>query len=385
LKITGKITLKRGLKNRGVFMNYRILVINPGSTSTKIALFNNEEPIFSVNIAHPAEELAKFPKIIDQYEFRKEIILKELESRGEKVETLSAVVGRGGLLRPIPSGTYKVTEKMLEDLRAGVNGEHASNLGALIADAIARPLNIPAFIVDPVVVDEMDPVAKVTGLPFIKRKSILHALNQKRIARIAARDLGKKYEEANLIVVHLGGGISVGAHRKGRIVDVNNALNGDGPIAPERAGSLPAWQLVELCFSGQYTKDEIKKLLAGKGGVIAYLGTNDMRVAEEMVNKGDKKARFIMEAMAYTVAKWIGMMAAALEGEVDAIVLTGGLAYYKDFVSWVEKRVKFIAPIMVYPGGDEMRALAEGALRVLRGEEVAKIYENEIIEDKELF
>jgi len=366
-------------------MNYRILVINPGSTSTKIALFNNEEPIFSVNIAHPAEELAKFPKIIDQYEFRKEIILKELESRGEKVETLSAVVGRGGLLRPIPSGTYKVTEKMLEDLRAGVNGEHASNLGALIADAIARPLNIPAFIVDPVVVDEMDPIAKVTGLPFIRRKSILHALNQKRIARIAARDLGKKYEEANLIVVHLGGGISVGAHRKGRIVDVNNALNGDGPIAPERAGSLPAWQLVELCFSGQYTKDEIKKLLAGKGGVIAYLGTNDMRVAEEMVNNGDKKARFIMEAMAYTVAKWIGMMAAALEGEVDAIVLTGGLAFYKDFVSWVEKRVKFIAPIMVYPGGDEMRALAEGALRVLRGEEVAKIYENEIIEDKELF
>ena len=366
-------------------MNYRILVINPGSTSTKIALFNNEEPIFSVNISHPAEELAKFSKIIEQYDFRKEIILKELEKRGEKVELLSAVVARGGLLRPIPSGTYVVTEKMLEDLRAGINGEHASNLGALIADAIARPLGIPAYIVDPVVVDEMEPIAKVTGLPFIKRKSILHALNQKRIARIAAKDLGKKYEEANLIVVHLGGGISVGAHKKGKIVDVNNALNGDGPIAPERAGSLPAWQLVELCFSGQYTKDEIKKLLAGKGGVIAYLGTNDMRVAEEMVNKGDKKARFIMEAMAYTVAKWIGMMAAVLEGNVDAIVLTGGLAYYKDFVSWVERRVKFIAPVVVYPGGDEMRALAEGALRVLRGEEVAKIYENEIIEDKEIF
>uniref|UniRef100_A0A7V4E4J9 Probable butyrate kinase n=2 Tax=candidate division WOR-3 bacterium TaxID=2052148 RepID=A0A7V4E4J9_UNCW3 len=366
-------------------MNYRILVINPGSTSTKIALFNNEEPIFSVNISHPAEELAKFSKIIEQYDFRKEIILKELEKRGEKVELLSAVVARGGLLRPIPSGTYVVTEKMLEDLRAGINGEHASNLGALIADAIARPLGIPAYIVDPVVVDEMEPIAKVTGLPFIRRKSILHALNQKRIARIAAKDLGKKYEEANLIVVHLGGGISVGAHKKGKIVDVNNALNGDGPIAPERAGSLPAWQLVELCFSGQYTKDEIKKLLAGKGGVIAYLGTNDMRVAEEMVNKGDKKARFIMEAMAYTVAKWIGMMAAVLEGNVDAIVLTGGLAYYKDFVSWVERRVKFIAPVVVYPGGDEMRALAEGALRVLRGEEVAKIYENEIIEDKEIF
>ncbi len=364
-------------------MSFKILVINPGSTSTKIALFKDEEQVFSVNITHSAEELSKFIRIIDQYEFRKEIILRELQNRGEKLEELSAVVGRGGLLRPIPSGTYKVTEKMLEDLRAGVNGEHASNLGALIADAIARPLGIPAFIVDPVVVDEMDPIAKVTGLPFIKRKSILHALNQKRIARIAARDLGKKYEECNLIVVHLGGGISVGAHRKGKIVDVNNALNGDGPIAPERAGSLPAWQLVELCFSGKYTKEEIKKLLAGKGGVIAYLGTNDMRVAEEMINRGDQKAKLIMEAVAYTVSKWIGMSATVLEGEVDAIVLTGGLAYYKAFVSWVEKRVKFIAPIMVYPGGDEMRALSEGALRVLRGEEEAKIYENEIIEEIE--
>lgn len=364
-------------------MSFKTLVINPGSTSTKIALFKDEEQIFSVNITHSAEELSKFHRIIDQYEFRKEIILRELGNRGEKLEELSAVVGRGGLLRPIPSGTYKVTERMLEDLRAGVNGEHASNLGALIADAIARPLGIPAFIVDPVVVDEMDPIAKITGLPFIKRKSILHALNQKRIARIAARDLGKKYEECNLIVVHLGGGISVGTHRKGRIVDVNNALNGDGPIAPERAGSLPAWQLVELCFSGKYTKDEIKKLLAGKGGVIAYLGTNDMRVAEEMINRGDQKAKLIMEAVAYTVSKWIGMSATVLEGEVDAIVLTGGLAYYKDFVSWIEKRVKFIAPVMVYPGGDEMRALAEGALRVLRGEEEAKIYEKEIIEEIE--
>ncbi|MEO0199023.1 MAG: butyrate kinase [candidate division WOR-3 bacterium] len=362
-------------------MDFMILVINPGSTSTKVALFKNEEQLFSENITHPAEELSKFHRIIDQYEFRREIILGELAKRGFKVEELKAVVGRGGLLRPIPSGTYKVTERMLEDLRVGVSGEHASNLGALIADAIARPLNIPAFIVDPVVVDEMDPIAKLTGLPFIRRKSILHALNQKRIARIAARDLGKKYEEANLIVVHLGGGISVGAHRKGKIVDVNNALNGDGPFAPERAGSIPAWQLVELCFSGKYTKDEIKKLLAGKGGVIAYLGTNDMRVAEEMVKNGDKKARIVMEAMAYNVAKWIGMMASVLEGQVDAIVLTGGLAYYKDFVEWIEKRVRFIAPLKVYPGGDEMRALAEGALRVLRGEEEAKIYENEIIED----
>jgi butyrate kinase len=366
-------------------MDYKILVINPGSTSTKIAVFKNEEPLFSVNISHPAEEISKFQRIIDQYDFRKNIILMEIAQRGEKVENFSAVVGRGGLLRPIPSGTYRITESMLDDLRAGVNGEHASNLGALIADAIARPLNLPAFIVDPVVVDEMEPIAKVTGLPFIRRKSILHALNQKRIARLASKDLGKRYEDANLIVVHLGGGISIGAHKRGKIVDVNNALNGDGPMAPERAGSLPAWQLVEVCFSGKYTKDEIKKLLAGKGGVIAYLGTNDMRQVEQMVESGDKKAKFVMEAMAYNVSKWIGMSAVVLEGEVDAIVLTGGLAYYREFVSWVERRVKFIAPVHVYPGGDEMKALAEGALRVLRGEEEAKIYEKEIIKEDEFF
>jgi len=366
-------------------MNFKILVINPGSTSTKTAVFNNEDVLFSVNISHPIEEISKYDRIIDQYNFRKDIIVEEVYSRGIKLEELSAVVARGGLLRPIPSGTYSVTQMMLEDLRVAVNGEHASNLGALIADAIARPLNLPAFIVDPVVVDEMDPIAKVTGLPLIRRKSILHALNQKRIARIAAQELGKKYEDVNLIVAHLGGGISIGAHKKGKIVEVNNALNGDGPIAPERAGSLPAWQLVELCFSGKYTKDEIRKLLTGKGGIVAYLGTNDMRKAEEMIENGDEKAKFIMEAMAYTVAKWIGMSAVALKGAVDAIVLTGGLAYYKEFVSWIEAKVNFIAPIMVYPGGDEMRALAEGALRVLRGEEEAKIYENEVIKDNGFF
>lgn len=361
-------------------MPWRILVINPGSTSTKIAVFDDENEIFKVNISHPVEEIQKYPKIIDQFEFRKEVIMKELARAGIPKESLSAVVGRGGLLRPIPSGTYAVTEKMLEDLKAEVQGEHASNLGAMIADSIAQDLNIPAFIVDPVVVDEMEEIARITGLPMIRRRSILHALNQKKVARQAAADIGKPYEELNLIVVHLGGGISVGAHKKGRIVDVNNALNGDGPFAPERAGSLPAADLVELCFSGKYTKPEIKKLLAGKGGIVAHLGTNDMRAVEEMVKNGDPKATLIIQAMAYNVAKWIGAMATVLEGKVDAVVLTGGLAYYRYFVDLIKERCEFIAPVYIYPGEDEMKALAEGALRVLKGEEKARIYENEIRE-----
>lgn len=361
-------------------MPWRILVINPGSTSTKIAVFDDENEIFKVNISHPVEEIQKYPKIIDQFEFRKEVIMKELARAGIPKESLSAVVGRGGLLRPIPSGTYAVTEKMLEDLKAEVQGEHASNLGAMIADSIAQELNIPAFIVDPVVVDEMEEIARITGLPMIRRRSILHALNQKKVARQAAADIGKPYEELNLIVVHLGGGISVGAHKKGRIVDVNNALNGDGPFALERAGSLPAADLVELCFSGKYTKPEIKKLLAGKGGIVAHLGTNDMRAVEEMVKNGDPKATLIIQAMAYNVAKWIGAMATVLEGKVDAVVLTGGLAYYRYFVDLIKERCEFIAPVYIYPGEDEMKALAEGALRVLKGEEKARIYENEIRE-----
>jgi len=361
-------------------MSFRILVINPGSTSTKIAVFDDEKEVFKVNISHPLEEIQKYPKIIDQFGFRKEVIMGELAKASIAKESLKAVVGRGGLLRPIPSGTYLVTEKMLEDLRAEVQGEHASNLGAMIAHSIASELNIPAYIVDPVVVDEMEEIARITGLPMIRRRSILHALNQKKVARQAASDIGKPYEELNLIVVHLGGGISVGAHQKGKVVDVNNALNGDGPFAPERAGSLPAADLVELCFSGKYTKQEIKKLLAGKGGIVAHLGTNDMRAVEEMVNKGDPKATLIIQAMAYNVAKWIGLMATVLKGQVDGIVLTGGLAYYRYFVELIKERCEFIAPVYLYPGEDEMRALLEGALRVLRGEEPARIYEKEIRE-----
>jgi butyrate kinase len=360
---------------------WRILVINPGSTSTKIAVFDDGTELFKVNISHPVEQIHKYSRVIEQFDFRKEVILEELARAGIPKESIQAVVARGGLLRPIPSGTYAVTDRMVEDLKAEVQGEHASNLGGLIAKTLASELNIPAYIVDPVVVDEMEEIARITGLPFIKRKSILHALNQKKVARQAAKDLGRRYEEVNFIVVHLGGGISVGAHRQGKIVDVNNALNGDGPFAPERSGSLPAWDLVELCFSGQYTRAEIKMLLAGKGGVVALLGINDMIAVEDRIKAGDKKAELITRAMAYNVAKWIGVMATVLKGQVEGIVVTGGLAHYRQLVDWIRERCEFIAPFYVYPGGDEMRALAEGALRVLEGQEQAKIYEQEIREE----
>lgn len=353
---------------------YRVLVINPGSTSTKIGVYDDELERFSENLAHPVEELAPYPRIIDQEEFRLAIILETLRARGIESSTLSGVVGRGGLLRPIPSGTYRVSERMLEDLISGVQGEHASNLGGILAHGIAQPLGIPAFIVDPVVVDEFEPLARVSGMPDLCRHSIFHALNHKSVARIAARELGKDYETVNLVVTHLGGGISVGAHLKGRVVDVNNALNGDGPFAPERSGGLPAWDLVELALSGRYSKEELRRRITGKGGVVAYLGTNDMREVERRVAEGDEEARLIYEAMAYQVAKEIGACAAVLSGRVDAVVITGGLAYNDRFVEMIRERVEFIARVLVYPGENELRALAEGALRVLRGEEAARDY-----------
>lgn len=354
---------------------FRLLVINPGSTSTKIAIFDNEKPVLEETLRHSSEEIAKYEKIIDQYEFRKNIILETLNEKGINLTKLSGVVGRGGLLKPIAGGTYEVNERMLEDLRIGVLGEHASNLGGIIAHEIANQLNIPAFIVDPVVVDEMEDVARISGMPELKRKSIFHALNQKAVARRAANELGKGYEEVNLIVAHLGGGVSVGAHKKGKVVDVNNALDGEGPFSPERSGGLPVGDLVKLCFSGKYTLDDIKKKIKGKGGLVAYLGTNDGREVVKMIENGDKKAELVYKAMAYQVAKEIGSCAAVLHGKVDGIILTGGIAYDKEFVKWVTDRVGFIGRVFVYPGEDEMIALAQGGLRVLRGEEKAKLYQ----------
>lgn len=353
---------------------FRILTINPGSTSTKIAIFDNEKLVLEETLRHTAEEIGKFEKLFDQYEFRKNIILEILNEKGINITKLSAVVGRGGLLKPIAGGTYSVNEKMLEDLKVGVLGEHASNLGGVIANEIASQLNIPAFIVDPVVVDEMDEISRISGMPELERKSIFHALNQKAVARRAAKELDKNYEDLNFIVAHLGGGVSVGAHRKGRVVDVNNALDGEGPLSPERSGGLPVGDLAKMCFSGKYTLADIKKKIKGNGGLVAYLGTNSGIEIEKRIKSGDKEAELAFKAMAYQVAKEIGSCAAVLEGDVDGVILTGGIAYGKDFVKWVTDRVQFISKVFVYPGEDELIALAQGGLRVLRGEEEAQIY-----------
>ncbi|MCC5911854.1 MAG: butyrate kinase [Clostridiaceae bacterium] len=354
---------------------YRILAINPGSTSTKIAIFDNEKPVFEEVLRHSTEEIAEFKTIFDQYEFRKNVILDTLNEKGINLSKLSAVVGRGGLLKPIAGGSYKVEEKMLEDLKTGVLGEHASNLGGVLAYEIAAQLNIPPFIVDPVVVDEMHDVARISGMPELERKSIFHALNQKAVARRAAKDKGGDYGDFNFIVAHLGGGISVGAHEQGRVIDVNNALDGDGPFSPERSGGIPAGDFAKLCFSGKHTHQEIKKKLVGQGGLVAYLNTNDGREVVKMIEDGDERAETIYKAMAYQVAKEIGSCAAVLKGKVDAIILTGGIAYDKMFTGWITEKVSFISEVLTYPGEDEMIALTEGALRVLRGEEEAKSYQ----------
>ncbi|MGA2362324.1 MAG: butyrate kinase [Candidatus Aminicenantales bacterium] len=351
-----------------------LLIINPGSTSTKIAVYEDEREVLSENISHSAEELAPFTKIVDQKGFRKDIILKTLKEKSVEPADLAAVIGRGGLLNPIPSGVYRVNDRMLEDLYNGVQGEHASNLGGLIADEIARPLGIPAFIVDPVVVDEFDDWARLSGVPEIRRRSIFHALNHKYSARLAARQLGKSYESVNLIVCHLGGGISIGVHKQGRVVDVNNALNGEGPIAPERAGTLPAGDLVALAFSGKYAERDLKKMLTGRGGMVAHLKTNDMRETLKRVAQGDKQAELVFTAMVITVAKQVGACAAVLKGQVDGIVLTGGLAFSTEFIDRIKESIQFLGPVFVFPGENEMAALAQAGLRVIRGEDTARTY-----------
>ncbi len=354
--------------------HYRILAINPGSTSTKISVFQNEKEVWSAKINHSNGELAGFDHIFDQYDFRKDVIENELEKAGYDIASFDAIVGRGGVLYPVEGGTYEVAEELLEDLRAGVQGEHVSNLGAPIANELAQEAHCPAFIVDPVVVDELEPLARFSGHPDLPRRSIFHALNQKAVARKASADINKTYAQVNLIVVHLGGGISVGAHKAGRVIDVNNALNGDGPFTPERSGGLPVGDLTALCFSGKRTLPEVKKMIKGAGGIVAYLGTNDMMYVEEEIKNGNDEYALIYEAMAYQVSKEIGAMATVLEGNVDAIVLTGGIAYDKNFVEMIRSHTDFIAKILVYPGEMEMEALALGGLRVLQREEKAKVY-----------
>jgi butyrate kinase len=353
---------------------FRILVINPGSTSTKIGIFDNERPVFEKTIRHDADTIHQFESVIDQYSFRKDTILEALDYEGINISKLNCVVGRGGLLRPIEGGTYSVNESMLKDLKTGFAGEHASNLGGILAYEIAEGLNIPSFIVDPVVVDEMDDIARISGVPEMERKSIFHALNQKAVARRVAKMLGRPYESMRLIVVHMGGGITVGIHKDGRVIDVNNGLHGEGPFSPERAGTVPIGELVSMCFSGEYYAEEVMKKLVGQGGLVAYLGTNDARTVEEMIEAGNEKAALIYDAMAYQVAKEIGSASTVLYGQVDAIIITGGLAFGKDFVKKITDRVEWISDCIIQPGENELQALAEGGLRVLRSEETAKIY-----------
>ncbi|MCM0649464.1 butyrate kinase [Clostridium swellfunianum] len=355
-------------------MNYKLLIINPGSTSTKIGVYENEIKILDETLRHSSEDIGKYGSIYEQFKFRKDVILEVLKNNSIDIITLDAVVGRGGLLKPIEGGTYKVNEAMLEDLKVGVLGQHASNLGGIIANEIANSLNIPAFIVDPVVVDEMEDEARISGIPEIQRKSIFHALNQKAVAKRYANDINKRYEDINVIVAHMGGGISVGAHKAGRVIDVNNALDGEGPFSPERSGGLPIGDLVKMCFSGKYTHDEIKKMINGKGGFVAHYNTNDARIVAQAMRDGDKKAELLLKAMAYQVAKEIGKCAAVLYGKVDAILLTGGIAYGKEITEFIKERVEFISQVKVYPGEDELLALAQGGLRVLKGEETAKEY-----------
>ncbi|MDR2414056.1 MAG: butyrate kinase [Odoribacteraceae bacterium] len=356
-------------------MSSRVLAINPGSTSTKIAVYDGEEERFIKNIKHPASEIAAFRTIASQFTFRKEIVLQELAAAGQETRSLDAIVGRGGLVKPIESGVYEVNDALLEDLRNPPMGEHASNLGGLIASDIARSLpgEVKAYIVDPVVVDELQDVARFSGHPAFQRASIFHALNQKAIARLHARETGRRYEEMNLVVAHLGGGVSVAAHRAGRVVDVNNALDGEGPFSPERSGTLPAGQLVDLCFSGTRTREEIRRFITGEGGLVAYLGTNDAYTVEKRALE-DARFKLVQDAMIYQVGKAIGEMSAVLKGRVDAILLTGGIAYNPDLVEGVREMVSFVAPVAVYPGEDEMRALVTNILMARRGELPVKVY-----------
>lgn len=352
---------------------YRILAVNPGSTSTKLAVFEDETPLFSATIRHPEAELSAFARVADQHPYRGGQIIELLREKGIPLDSIHAVVGRGGLLRPLAGGTYRVNQRMLDDLFACVGGEHASNLGAILAHQLAQERGIPAFIVDPVAVDEFDDVARLSGHPLLPRLSQSHSLNMKAVARMVAARMGKRYDQVNLVIAHLGSGISVSAHRKGRMVDVNNA-NNEGPFSAERCGGLPASLLVDLCYSGRFGHQEMKDMIIRQGGVFAYLGTKDMAGVEHRALGGDARARLVLEAMAYQVAKEIGAQAAVLSGDVDRVVITGGMANSAYITGMIIDRVKRFAPVEIVPGEEELPALAQGALRVLRGEEEAKEY-----------
>ena len=353
-------------------MSYYILAINPGSTSTKIALYEDEKEVFTKTLEHPVEELEKYDNTQDQYEMRKDAVLAFLKEKNFDIKNLSAVVGRGGMLPPVKSGAYVVNELMLDTLKNRPVMEHASNLGAPIAYEIAKEAGVNAYIYDSVRADELIDIARISGMPDILRTSTCHVLNTRAMAMKVAKKYGKRYDEMNFVVAHLGGGISINVHEKGRIVDIIS--DDEGPFSPERAGRVPCGNLIDLCFSGKFDKKTMHKKLRGNGGLKAYLGTTDAREVEKMIESGDEKAKLIYEAMAYQVAKGIGELATVVNGDVDAIILTGGIAHSKMLTSWIKKRVEFIAPVEIMAGENEMESLAYGILRVLRGEEKAREY-----------
>ena len=355
-------------------MSVKSLIINPGSTSTKIGVFEDETLLFEETLRHSTEEIAQYASIVDQKDFRKEIIVNLLNEKNFDINSLNMVVGRGGMLKPIPGGTYAVTDDLLEDLKIGKQGQHASNLGGILAREIGDSIGVPSYIVDPVVVDELDPISRYSGVPELPRTSVFHALNQKAVAKRYAKEQGRPYDSMDLIVVHMGGGVSVGAHHNGRVIDIFNALDGDGAFSPERAGSVPSGALIKMCFSGKYTEKEIYSKIVGKGGFNAYCGTNDMRDVEKMANEGDAHAIEVRDAFILQMAKDIGSMACTLKGKAEAIIVTGGIAYDKAVVAGLKERCEWIAPFTVYPGEDELLALAQGALRVMNGEEKAMEY-----------
>ena len=355
-------------------MAVKSLIINPGSTSTKIGVFEDETLLFEETLRHSTEEIGKYASIVDQKDFRKDIIINLLKEKDFDIHSLNMVVGRGGMLKPIPGGTYEVSDELLEDLKIGKQGQHASNLGGILAREIADSIGVPSYIVDPVVVDELEPTSRYSGVPELPRTSVFHALNQKAVAKRYAKETGKAYDSLNLIVVHMGGGVSVGAHRQGKVVDVFNALDGDGAFSPERAGAVPSGALIKMCFSGEYTEKEVYKKIVGGGGFNAYCGTNDMRDVDKLVEGGDAKATEIRDAFITQVAKDIGSMACVLKGKIDQIIMTGGIAYDKYVVDGLKERAGWIAPVTVYPGEDELLALVQGGLRVLNGEEAAMEY-----------
>lgn len=348
-------------------------MINIGATSTKVALFKDEDIVFKETISHSTEDLAQHRTFLQQGDFRRRIIVELLEQKGLGLDDLDIIVARGGGTKPTSTGAYRISKAMREDLLSGIYEKHPANLGPVIAYEISEIAKIPAIIVDSPSSDEFEPLARFSGLPEIKRRSGFHVLNQKAAAKKAAEELGEKYENLNLIVVHLGGGISVGAHKKGRIIDASHGIE-EGPFSPDRTGNLPVLELIKLCFSGRYTQEQLQKKIMGTGGLAAYLGTNDAKEVEKRISEGDEEALMVYQAMAYQISKEIGAMASVLKGGVDVIVFTGGLAYSEMLINWIKERVCFIAPVRVYPGEDEIKALASGALRILRGEETLKEY-----------